>query len=411
MINPYFIYVLSFLVVIIAYVLKWSSLFPDLGYSLLGFLLVSITVAFVIGKAFMKKNIITFNSVKDHKYLGWITFGILGGYCLEFLYFGNFPLLAIITKVPLSYKDFGIPTFHVILVTFNSFFAVYLFQVILSKVKSTKKMIVYFILNLIPSLLIINRGMLVMILMSCLFVYLIKYQKKITMKIVLSISVLLIIGMYLFGVAGNVRVNNTYHTNTSLTDNSLFLQIGGATDKFKHSRIPKEFFWSYIYVASPLANLQKTINHYEFKKDINLPDSLSFMVTQMFPDFISKRVVSSYEIDAPKSLQVAPELNVSTAFADPYVFLGWVGISLFTLFIFIFAFFYILLLKRLNSEFLIVGVAILNSVFLFNTFANMFAFTGLSFQLVYPLLFTLFSVKKLESNGVSGSNKVGNHLL
>jgi oligosaccharide repeat unit polymerase len=397
LINPYFIYVLSFLAVIIAYLFNWSKLFPELGLSLVVFLMSSIIVAFLMGKSFSKRNIITFNKIKFSNKVEWVTYAIILGYFVEFLYHRNFPLLAIFTKVPLNYTEFGIPTFHVFLVTFNSFFSIYIFQMILSETKKKKELIVLYILNLIPSMLIMNRGMLVMILISCLFVYLIKNHRQITLRKITGLLVIMLFGLYLFGVAGNVRVNNTYKTNTSAFDNNLFMQIGGATDEFKKSFIPKEYFWGYIYVASPLANLQQTIDKFEHKEDVDFSDSFKFVITQLFPDFISKRIVSLYQWNIPTGNQITPELNVSTAFSQPYVILGWVGISLFTLFIFMFAFFYILLLKWLNSEFFVIGVAIMNSIFLFNTFSNMFAFTGLSFQLVYPLLFTLFrgfSLKK-----------------
>lgn len=401
MINPYFIHGFSFLAVLVAYILNWSNLYPDLGLTLLIFLLLSILVSFLIGSYIMRNNIITFNRLEYKDYYSWITYAILFGYILEFIYHGNFPLLAILTKTTLSYHEFGIPTFHVFLVTFNSFFSIYLFQVILSGPEKRMKLIIIFILTLVPSLLIMNRGMLVIMLMSCVFVYLIKYQKKITLRKIAGLSVLMIICLYLFGVAGNMRVNNSYNTGTSMFDNSLFLQIGGATDEFKNSIIPKEFFWPYIYISSPLANLQKTINDFEYEEDISLSDTFDFTVTQIFPDFISKRIVGLYEIAVPSIIQITPELNVSTAFAQSYVILGWVGISLLIIFMFIFALFYILLLKSLNSDYFVVGIAILNSIFVFNTFSNMFAFTGLSFQLVYPLLFTLFSVKKTQTRGTT----------
>lgn len=324
----------------------------------------------------------------------WVTYAILFGYVAEFIYHRNFPLLAVFTKIPLSYHEFGIPTFHVFLVTFNSFFSIYLFQMILSETRKRKYLIIFYISTLVPSLLIMNRGMLVMILISCLFVYLIKYQRQITSRKIAGLLAIGLLGLYLFGVAGNVRVNNSYQTNTSLFNNDLFMQIGGASEDFKQSLIPKEYFWGYIYLASPLANLQETINEFEFKEDINIPDSLKLTITQMLPDFISKRIVALYDFEIPSGKQITQELNVSTAFTQPFVILGWVGISLFTLFIFTFAFFYILLLKRLNSEFFIIGVAIINTMFLFNTFTNMFAFTGLSFQLVYPMLFTLLRKRK-----------------
>ncbi|OLS37820.1 oligosaccharide repeat unit polymerase [Bacillus sp. MRMR6] len=396
MINPYFIYISSFLAVLAAYSFKWSKLFPDIGIPLIVFFLGSMIIAFFIGRTFLKRNIITFNKLQFTHKVEWITYLILCGYFIEFLYHGgNFPLLAIFTKIPLSYHEFGIPTFHVLLVTFNSFFSVYLFQMILSETKNTRNLFIFFILTLVPSLLIMNRGMLVMILISCLFVYLIKYQRQITLNKVSGLLALGFLGLYLFGIVGNVRVNNTYQTNTSLLDNNLFMQIGGATEGFKDSLIPKEYFWGYIYLASPLANLQETINKYEHEEDINTLATFTFVITQTIPDFISKRVVSLYELEVPSGKQITPELNVSTAFSQPFVILGWFGISLFTIFIFIFAFFYILILKRLNSEYFVIGVAIMNTMFLFNTFSNMFSFTGLSFQLVYPLLFTLFSPKRI----------------
>ncbi|WP_170972057.1 oligosaccharide repeat unit polymerase [Bacillus yapensis] len=400
MINPYFIYVLSFLAVLIAYLFGWSNLFPNLGGSLLIFLLCSIIIALFMGREVAKRKIITFNRLFYKDKLVWVTIAILVGYVIEFIYHGNFPLLAIITNIPLSYHEFGIPTFHVILVTFNSFFSIVLFQVLLSEEKKRKgKLILLLVLNLLPSVLIMNRGMLVIILMSCVFVYLIRYQDKITMKKVAGLLGLFLIALYLFGVVGNVRVNNSYQTDTSLFDNSLFLQLGGASEEFRESFIPKEYFWPYIYLTSPMANLQETLNNFEHNEDVTTYNTFSFVVTQIFPDFVSKRIAAMLSISVPNVLQIAPEFNVGTAFAESFVILGWVGISLFVLFLFVFALFYILFLKSINSKYFVAGVAIINSIFVFNAFTNMFAFTGLSFQLVYPILFTIWDTFRNKKEG------------
>jgi oligosaccharide repeat unit polymerase len=398
LINPYFIYILSFLAVLIAYQFKWSRLYPDIGVPLLMFFGITMIIAYFLGRAFVKEKLIIFNDILFKKPIELVTYGIIGGYLLEIIYHRNFPLLAIFTKNQLSYTDFGIPTFHVLLVTFNSFFSLYLFQTLLSKTKGKIKTLIFYIITLIPPVLILNRGMLLMILMGCIFIYLIKFQDKITLKRIAGLAILAIFVLYLFGVVGNMRVNTTYHTNTSILDNNLFLQIGGATDEFRESFIPKEFFWSYIYLSSPLANLQETIYNFSFEKDVNFYDSFVFAITQALPDFISKRIVPMYDIEIPQVIQIAPELNVSTAFAQPFVLLGWVGITFYILFAFIFAFIYILLLKKLNSQYLVIGVAVMNSIFVFTTFGNMFSFTGLSFQLVYPVLFSLFSFKKRADN-------------
>jgi len=399
MINPYFIHVLSFIAVIFAYLFHWSDLYPNLSVSLILFLFFTIVIALLIGSVFVKENIITFKNTATNRihYLKHITYAILFGYFLEFLYHGTFPLLAIFTGSSLSYHEFGIPVFHVFLVTFNSFFSIYLFQVFLSETERNKKIaFLLLILNLIPSILIMNRGMLIIILMSLISVYLIKYERKLTLKKLSGIAAILLIALYLFGVLGNIRVNNSYQTNTSLFDSNLFLDIGGATDEFKESPIPKEFFWGYIYLTSPLANLQKTIDEFEHTEDVGIKNSFEFATTQLLPDFISKRIVPVFNINIPDAIKITPELNVSTAFAASYTTLGWVGISLYMLVIFVFAYFYILILKKYNSEYFIVGVAIMNSIFLFNIFSNMFSFTGLSFQLVYPVIFTIYDRLKVH---------------
>lgn len=396
MINPYFIYILAFSGVSIAYLFGWSSLFPTIKLPLIIFLVLSMVGAFILGLILKKKKIIVFQKLEYNANMTLITLGILFGYLLEGFYNKGFPLLSMLLKMDSNYTEFGIPMFHVFLVTFNSFFALYLFQVLLSI--SNKKLIGFlFVLNLVPSLLIVNRGMLVIIMMGCLSIFLIKYQKEITVKLMLFIISFLVIVAFLFGVSGNMRVNNSYQTGKPFYDNDKFLSIGGATSDFKNSPIPKEFFWTYIYGASPLANLQHTIDKVEFDEDIDGKSTSMFIVTQLLPDFISKRIVGIYGYEVPEHFQITPELNVGTGFILAYVILGWPGIVLFTIVLFGFAFFYIVLLKNLNSRFFIVGIAILNSLFLMNTFANMISFTGLSLQLIYPIFFSILD-NTLEKN-------------
>jgi hypothetical protein len=59
------------------------------------------------------------------------------------------------------------------------------------------------------------------------------------------------------------------------------------------------------------------------------------------------------------------------------------------------SFLYVLILKPTN-QFFATGIAILNSVLLFSIFDNMLVFSGLSFQLLYPLLFSISYKKGLK---------------
>ncbi len=63
----------------------------------------------------------------------------------------------------------------------------------------------------------------------------------------------MVVLLYFFGVLGNYRMVKS-------SSNEYFMEVAEATDSFRNSRIPKEYFWSYIYISSPLANLQNNIN-------------------------------------------------------------------------------------------------------------------------------------------------------
>ncbi len=49
MINPYFMYIVAFVIAIIVYQLGWSYVFPEISLSLLLFLIFTIVSAFFIG--------------------------------------------------------------------------------------------------------------------------------------------------------------------------------------------------------------------------------------------------------------------------------------------------------------------------------------------------------------------------
>jgi hypothetical protein len=132
-------------------------------------------------------------------------------------------------------------------------------------------------------------------------------------------------------------------------------------------------------MTSPLANLQTAVD----AKSQEKRTLAEFAVSEMLPDFISKRILPSLGAERVKTPEVSRGLNVATMFGRSYVYAGWTGpILLFTLFVSLIVV-YLQLIRR--SAYRVPCLAQLNMFIVFCTFQNMIAFSGLILQLVWPL--------------------------
>lgn len=106
---------------------------------------------------FSKKGFITRSSTPDsqQKNAVNITLVIYALWVAEFVYAGGVPLIQILLTRSYDYKTFGIPTLHVFVVTFSSFYTIFLFQQYLGN--RSVRVLLLFIINLSAALLIYNR--------------------------------------------------------------------------------------------------------------------------------------------------------------------------------------------------------------------------------------------------------------
>lgn len=389
--NPFFIYILGFAISLSVYHLGWSNLYPTISFQLLLFFLLTFLYSFFVGWHVYEKKIIVYRDVRRDKNIPTIAVFIVLGFCLEFLYLRHVPLLSILAGWECDYSAFGIKSFHPFLVTFSSFYSVYVFHVFLSTRK--RKYIIIYLLVLAMPLLIFSRGTFLLILSSSLFVYLFSIRKLRFKFIVISVFLIVIL-FYLFGLAGNIRCSHQAGRTEHITSSDIILAIGDAKDAFRKSAIPKVYFWAYIYTSSPLANLQKTITETD-PTDLSFNRLLLFINSEILPDFASKRISRFLRIEKVNIEQITPELAVSTVYARSYVHLNWLGLVLMFSFTMFGSFLYIMLLRR-NNVFFITGIALLNTLIFFNIFSNMFSFSGMSFQLVYPLVFSFCKRKNAK---------------
>lgn len=387
-VNPFSVFFLVILSVILLSSLSWSTLIEPLGGTLLVFfifVLVSLLFFSKLYNYFFPPG--TFQKPEVEMNLTiWIIIG-LGLMLADFAYEGVIPIVEIlIKKNGYNYVDFeGIPAVHVIAVTFASFLGLYCWSVFLKKPKIVLLMWSLFF-TMFP-LMLFNRGGAIMNIISMFMIFLFhKTSLKISIKNILLFVGVLLIGLYVFGLFGNIR-SDSENASKDITDSSFILRVGHASEGFKKSDIPKPLFWGYLYASTPIGNLQHMVENME---PIN--DSTLFLTQSVIPDFIAKRLEEKIPQKVPEDQLLYPVFNVSTMFASAYKTLGYFGLVLVFYYFVGFVFLYSLLMKKLNIA-KSVGISILMTITIFNLFSNMLTFSGLSFQLIYPLVFWLY--KKL----------------
>lgn len=303
---------------------------------------------------------------------------------INFAYQGSIPLFSIVNMVTQdNYGTFGVPSFAVLISTLGSFVTSYFFYTYL--VTKEKKYLYGSLYLFIFPIMIFTRGTILLNLSNMLFVYLFTVQRN-KARIYVRISVILLVVLLVFGYAGNLRTSNQQSKEDSSASRKIMLELGKAKPAFVNASIPLEFFWSYIYISSPLANLQENINTMNVKYSVQ--SVFKYLNYNLVFDSISNRLGEIMDVKKPENNLIAPYLTVGTIYAGSYTGLGWVGMAVTFCFLMLIAFFYVAVLKPENPYYT-VGLSVLNTIMLFNLFDNMISFTALSLQLIYPLLFTL----------------------
>ena len=227
-------------------------------------------------------------------------------------------------------------------------------------------------------------------LVSCTFLTLSAKGNAIKLKHILLFFMGALIIMFGFGYAGNLRtaqaVARDNHESSYAYDNEIILKIASASSSFTNNIIPNEFYWTYLYIASPISNLQYNINRPRFTP-YTIDDLASIIVNETWYETAGKRIGEIFPNIKRKDPElVISNLNVATVFTRSYNSLGYLGLMVMLLHILFMPIIYIKILG-LNSQFLPVAVAIMCSIYFFSIFDNMFSFVGTGPQLLLPLIF------------------------
>jgi len=367
--SPFIAYCITFSVALLVYLLNWSYLYPNLSWVLLVFFLATFTISLITAFFFRPFKIFTYKR-QTSEVSGYIILFLVAGYVLEFAYSRTIPFLSIASGLS-TYEetrvDFGIPTFHVILVGYTAFGSVFYYHSYITQKK--RKYLIPFIITLILPLLIMSRITITFIVISCFYIYLMSIRRKVFQKL-LKITAFCMLFLFGFGLLGNIR------TAADVSADDVFLAIGDARDSFRESWVPKSFFWAYIYISSPIANLQLTMNEpvYNPSSQTGVKD---FLIHEFFWDSISKRYDKAKNAKPVSFTQINDAFNVGSIFARSYIYMGVPGIYLMYLFIWVVSIIFTLQLNT-ESKYYVTYMATFNALIFLCVFDNMLTFTPFS---------------------------------
>ncbi|HEA20195.1 MAG TPA: oligosaccharide repeat unit polymerase [Pricia antarctica] len=376
--NPMYIYILGFSITFLVYALDWSGIYPPISFEIkiffsitfLGFILFGFAVDCLklINKTFSKTKTILISRC---------FYFLLIFYGLEFLAENDIPLISkILGRQGVRYTEFGIPVLHGVLISFNSFLIAHSFATYMAT--KNKKILIYYLLLYVPPLLFISRSIMVIGLLTSFFIFL-HFIEKIKFWTWVKLTGIILFCLYFFGVVGNLRSGGAYIYQESL-----------ASDDFMESSIPKEYYWTYLYAAAPLANFQNTVD----KKKVYDYSFKGFIFHENLPQIISKKFGPLFGIEERDLVRIVPWLTVGTAYAKSYSYLEWFGPYLLFIFNIIFYLFIILVGVPKTSNYHITTISILSVIILMNIFGNILVVTGIIFQLAYCILFAFLEGKK-----------------
>jgi hypothetical protein len=393
MINPHTCYILGFVVSLAVYQLGWSEVYPKLSLTLIVFLLVSILAHIFLSYRWNKKGMSKTKliGIAQPQLNPWLVTAFLYiCWIADFIHEGGIPLVKMMLNVPYDYKVFGVPALHVFTVTFSSFYCIYLLYFFF--ISRNKTLLLLYLINMASAILIYSRSMFFFNLASSFFLYLLLLDKLPYKKLLLGFPLVILL-LYFFGVVGTARVS--FESKTHYDRNS-FLDNGRATSQFRNSAIPKEFFWPYIYISSPVANLQVNINSYPVKP-ITAKRVLEYINNEWLFESISKRINKLMKVDRENEFTIKEPFNVSTVYSRSFSYLGWAGVIAMGLFVlFIPLFYYKLVADHPHN---LIFISILCTCYLFLSYDNTIRLMALGFQLVYPLIF--FSAENKLSRLIS----------
>lgn len=318
-INPFYLAVVLWLVLASLYLLQWSDYCSGLNMSLCLFLIYMIALLVLAGyvlekKTSSSKRLSDFDTGYETRRTTIILIVVL---TLGMVLKGNVPLLNMSKGLTYTAVNVGIPFVGALAsayAMFHSFRLSFLFF--------TSRKLTYLLECLAIFLcyfLMFQRQNMVVCALGFWFAFFNARMRASSFsvsriaKLIVIAFVLLAIGLFVFGAIGNYRFG-IWDWN----DSSMIEALGLMNDRWP-KWLPGEYFWFYIYMVTPLGNLNSNIS-----MGLHGNDFVG-LAMQLLPTSITSRI----GFEAPEVYLPEPSLTASTAFAQPYLAAGVIGMYLY----------------------------------------------------------------------------------
>ena len=381
--NPFMVISLTYIFSILLYLLPFSNIYPTITFENIGpvvfFIFLNLLFSILWSFLGLSKTDVDMNNYfpeKDsfYSFMNKLTIMLYFIALLELSFYGV-PLFGMV-----DYTNFGFPILHVVLTSGIILSSIY-YSILIKDFESKVHIVIFMLI----SVMILNRFLILLILMSFLFSYII--INRIRLIRIMFLFFLLCFIFLSFGEFGLYRTMLIYDVSYDAAKEYI-LNAGYASNVFKDTDLPASIFWFWLYVTSPMSNLIYNVNIYN---EQNLSNIGSMFFYDILPQTFSKRFGTN-----PISVQlIVDNLNVSTAVASVYNALGYLGIFIYTLYYTTIVFIFSFIFKSLRRRVFVIFCSILFMYMIFNNVITMpiFLFS------IFILCMSMFKIKgaKIES--------------
>lgn len=383
MLNYFLWYPIIWLSVFVLYSMRFSSLNQPLDNGLIAFILVTSIISLLLGYLYRRKfhfNIENYK-MKRKSYIPIVI--IIIATIVEFIYIKQVPFIEVAILKKAQYQDYNpIPIYHVILIAMASYYSIKYFCCYLVDKTSRIKSAIYIGVILIIFVLYNYRSFIIIFVFMAINI-LIEYlrSKHKIKKIYIPITIMIIIvGLYLFGIMGNIRQQQKWN-------DCKYIEEIGLYDNYP-KYLPKEYMWAYSYITSPLANLNYNIKMHESNMNIIAT------IGELLPETISKRLTNK---SSTKTLLIKSYFNVSTGWASVYNNGAYIGMIILFMYLCILGIIGIKMKIKGNSNVkFIIFCSFMTTVYTFMFFDNMISYVGTSIPFWISFISIIVGRKKIK---------------
>lgn len=386
LLNPFYIYSISFLIALNLYAFEWID-YPTISTSLLSFIIFSIVLSIILAniplfRFFFKSKNTLLNNDFLIKLFRLLLVPVIIGFAISYIAKGSLFWKIFISEDVINYS-YDILSIRYLTHSVQVLdVVIFLFSLHFYLDSRDKRYVFLLLVTMIPMILQYNRFYATQFIVPSIFIFIYHYKGnflRLFLILFLSISIL---GL-LFGIAGNYREKAKGRDYVHLYEE---LEI-----KNYPIWLPRDFVWFYFYASSPIAKLQYSINDEQLRVD---KDFSGLFVHALLPESLGFRINKFFKSEYRRSSYVYPEYYVGTIFYDSYCYAQWFGMFI-TLFIIMGGISFIMYFLKSSDNFwyYIPILSILNSMTIFMPFGNVLALSTTNAILYFSILLTYVIVK------------------